>query len=212
MKKLIGVIAVLLLFASCGGNESLDIAFVKVAEEDQKLFKEEIGTNAKLYLTSSLAEKYKISQNTPITVVTAPESEDGSANINWDCNMISAIYSSQLGIELKELIKTSEFEVVSDSGRGLALDLGEDKVMSYLYFPSSQRTLATLPMQFSAVKQFIKENETKSFLAGKTETDKLVTACIWAVVQGEVPQALVAFNCKLSNGKEFRVFFLVEKK
>lgn len=218
MKKLIGVIAVLLLFASCGGNnqnsEKFDVVFVEVSEENQKLFQEEIGTNAELYL-ENLAKNYKLSKAIPITVFERKESElSGSTkDLELDGNMftiaVTAITSEDIGDRIKQ---TKYQKVVNDEAMGYVLNVSNDKYISYLYFPGDQRSYSFLPTSITESLQFVEKNKNEAFFAGKTETDQLVTVNVLRSAHGLFPQILTSFNCQLSNGKTLRVGFMAEKK
>ena len=225
MKKLIGIIAVLLLFASCGGNsqnsEKLDVLFVEVSDEDQKLFQDEIGTNAELYL-GNLAENYKISEAIPVTVFDRKESElSGSmTDLDLDGSMFTiAVTQALLGNgltvpeDLDNRIKQTEYQdVLNDGGVGYALNIGEDRYISYIYFPGDQRSYSFLPTGLSESLQFIEDNKNEAYLAGKSETDQLVTVSMQRIVYSLDAQVFTSFNCQLSNGTTLRVGFLAEKK
>ena len=213
MKKLIGIIAVLLLFASCGGNESYDIAFVKVAEEDQKLFKEEIGTNAELYL-DTFSQNYKISQAVPITVSILPETENGPyvADVSWDIKMISATFE-MVGIDLSEPIGKLNYEFNEKMGLFYGTTAyGDDNNFTYAYFPGDQRSFCRVIHGRSKILQQIKQLETNESFAGKTEEQQFVTFDLSCISNGSDQQIVTAFNCQLSNGKKLRVFFIADKK
>lgn len=218
MKKLIGVIAVLLLFASCGGNNQnsakFDVVFVEVSKENQKLFQDEIGTNAELYL-GELAENYKISKAVPVTVFERKESElSGSANdLELDGHMFTISVRPITSEDIGDRIEQTKYQkVVNDSAMGYVLNISNDKYISYLYFPGDQRSYSFLPISLSESLQFIENNNNDPIFAGKSETDQLVTVNMLRCIHGKFAQVLTSFNCKLSNGKTLRVGFLAEKK
>jgi hypothetical protein len=219
MKKLIGIIAVLLLFASCGGNDpKYKTWYVGVGQEDQKLFSEEIGFNEEVFL-GALAENYTISKGLPITVFERKESELSSStnDLELDGHMFTltltqALHGVAVPEDLDNRIKQIEYQKVFD-GNGLcyALNIGSDMFISYLYFSGDQRSYSFLPTNLSSSLQFIGSSNDDANVE-KIAADQLVALNMLKCSSGAVQQVLTSFNCKLSNGKTLRVGFLAEKK
>lgn len=221
MKKLIGIIAVLLLFASCGGggnDPKYKIWYVGVGQEDQKLFNEEIGTNAEVYL-GALAENYNISKGLPITVFERKESELSCStnDLELDGNMFTltltqALHGVAVPEDLGDRIMQIEYQkVFGGDGLCYALNIGSDMFISYLYFSGDQRSYSFLPTNLSSSLQFIGSSNDDADVE-KLDASQLVALNMLRCSSGAVRQVLTSFNCQLSNGKTLRVGFMAEKK
>jgi hypothetical protein len=218
MKNLIGIFAVLLWIVSCGGNTQnspkSEVLFVEVSDENKKLFLDEIGTNAELYL-GVLAENYQISNALPITVFDRKESElSHSANdMELDGHMFTLAVRPITSEDIGDHIQQTKYQKVADDNAvGYVLYLSNDEYISYIYFPEDQRSFSFFPVSVSKSLEFIENNNNDPLFAGKSETDQLVTVNVIRCQHSLYSQVLTSFNCQLSNGKTLRVGFLAERK
>lgn len=166
MKKLIGFIAVLLLFASCGGNnqnsaneDKYDIAYIGLSDTDKEMFQSEVAVNDALYL-NGLESNYTVSKLLPITATNV----DAVSNVfEMDLALCQTIYNTLMpnaSIQLDES-QINDGEMFDTKFKGLVYDCGENIGVSALWFylDDDKRAYMRMPFSMEGVQSHFKMAE-----------------------------------------------------
>lgn len=212
MKKLIGFIAVLLLFSACASEDNYEIAYLGISDTDQELFQSEVYVNDALYL-NGLESNYTVSKLLPITVTAV----DADSNVfELDLAVCQTIYSSIIP-NPSLLLDESQInvgELFNTKIKGLVYDCGENIGVSALWFylDADQRAWMRMPFSMVDVQNHFEAQENSELYTGLSAQDKYHAHFVKSLQNGADAQILIAFTHQLTSGTKVRVSFLAEKR
>ena len=207
MKKILLGILVMLALVSCGETEPT-VMYMGLTEEDQMLFKSEVGLNDQLYLGEYL-QAYKINFETPIDV----SKLDGSYDEPMDIDLILTsghIASRRSDLNASVIEYSAEKMLSSESTpfiKVTTFDLGSDRTLLYAYLEDEQRGFAGCPIQTSTYMPMV----AASVSEGSQEVDMHTVYHLMLLAQGQYPWCFASFVHELSNGTKVHVLFEATK-
>lgn len=214
MKKLIGVIAVLLLFSACAGEgeDKHEITYIGLSDTDKELFQSEVAVNEALYL-NGLESNYTVSKLLPITATNV----DAVSNVfEMDLAVCQNIYSSIIpnaSLQLDES-QINDGELFNTKIKGLVYDCGGNIGVSALWFylDADQRAWMRMPFSLEGVQSHFEMQENSELYTGLSTQDMYHAHFVKSLQNGADTQILIAFTHQLTSGTKVRVSFLAEKK